>query len=144
MKTAVALGSTTSKVINGASKLRSKPPSDRHLFALLVQLPILLDNSIIVPQPANGCFAAMIFVTATRAFGRQVPNTAADSSHSDRKLTNSIWNALSQEESRVAHVAATWAFDKRMLSQVYGAPFLLRAVRARGRNLRSPRITYST
>ena len=37
-----------------------------------------------------------------------------------------------------------WASDKRMLSRCYGAPFLLRAARARGRNLRSPRITYST
>ena len=51
---------------------------------------------------------------------------------------------LSQGETPVAHVVAKWASDKRVLSQVYGAPFLLRAARARGRNLRSPRITYST
>ena len=39
---------------------------------------------------------------------------------------------------------AKWASDRRMLSRVYGEAFLLRAARARGRNLRSPRITYST
>ena len=33
------------------------------------------------------------------------------------------------------------ASNKRMLSQVYGAAFLLRFAKARGRNLRSPRIT---
>jgi hypothetical protein len=103
-----------------------------------------LDINVSLPQAANGRFAEGIPVSSLTVIGRQVPDTEADSSHSDRKLTNSIWNALSQEGSPVAHVVATWAFDKRMLSQVYGAPFLLRAVRARGRNLRSPRITYST
>jgi hypothetical protein len=33
--------------------------------------------------------------------------------------------------------------DRRTLSLVYGAAFLLRAARARGRNLRSPRTTYN-
>jgi hypothetical protein len=96
------------------------------------------------PLVTNDRYLLAILAQSVSAVGRQVPDTEADSSHSDRKLTNSIWNALSQEGSPVAHVVATWAFDKRMLSQVYGAPFLLRAVRARGRNLRSPRITYST
>ncbi len=37
-----------------------------------------------------------------------------------------------------------FASDKRMRSRVYGTAFLVRAARARGRSLRSPRITYST
>ena len=71
-----------------------------------------------LPPYVNGCFIPNIYVPRKSESGRQVPDTAADRSHSDRKLTNSIWSALSQEGSPVAHVVATWAFDKRMLSQV--------------------------
>jgi hypothetical protein len=52
-----------------------------------------------------------------------------------------------QEVGRQAPDAApdtSQASDQRMPPRVYGAAFLLRAARARGRNLRSPRITYST
>jgi hypothetical protein len=51
---------------------------------------------------------------------------------------------ISREENPVAQLVAKWASDKRMVSRVYGAAFLLRAARARARNLRSPRFTYST
>jgi hypothetical protein len=62
-----------------------------------------------------------------------------------RKKTNELkFERLSQKGTPVASVVAKWASDKRLLSRVYGAAFLLRAARARGRNLRSPRIKYST
>jgi hypothetical protein len=62
-----------------------------------------------------------------------------------RKKTDELeLERLSEKETPVAHVDAKWASDKRLLSRVYGAVFLLRAARACGRNLRSPRITYST
>jgi hypothetical protein len=42
---------------------------------------------------------------------------------------------------RKGMLAEKWASDKRMVSRVYRGAFLPRAARARGRNLRSPRIT---
>jgi hypothetical protein len=52
--------------------------------------------------------------------------------------------AIQHKENPEAHVGSEISSDRRMLSRVYGEAFLLRATRARTRNLRSPRITYST
>jgi hypothetical protein len=59
---------------------------------------------------ANDSLPACISILRLTESGRQVPDIAVDSSHSDGKLTNSIWNALSQQESPVARVVTTWAF----------------------------------
>jgi len=51
--------------------------------------------------------------------------------------------AVQAKENPEAHVSSEISSNQQMFSRVYGEAFLLRAARARSRNLRSPRITYS-
>jgi hypothetical protein len=94
-------------------------------------------------QTANVGFAAIIPGQSMAACGRQAPDAPPDTAIRET-LVHAKWNASRRRKIRLRTFVAKWASDKRMVSRVYGAAFLLRARRVRGRNLRSPRITCST